>query len=369
MDRRSDFWTAAFHWTQTAALLAVLATAAAWPCYAAGVPCKWTPVADASVRTAFPSRLAAAADAALEVRSSARDGTVEAYVKFDLSECVSFVDSAKLRVYARVSEPGTAKLVVRSVPNSGWEEASLSWTSKPDQGVTLGTVEVVGISAAWYELDVTSHVRAEQKAGRPALSFAFVMGGALDNRILIHSREAEDHRPELAVVRPAFQAKISFLPSTSSPPEGYQPDHGFVFGPRENNLRYGWDMDNVPFMRDRAHPTNSKSKPLKGPDRRHEVLAYMEHPPQRNKSAKWEIGVPNGAYRVRILAGDPLSYDCVYAVDVEGTLVVDGLPDKNKRWIEGSKEVVVRDGRLTMSSHRNASKNKINYIEITELPQ
>ena len=54
-------------------------------------------------------------------------------------------------------------------------------------------------------------------------------------------------------------------------------------------------------------------------------------------------------------------------VDAESALALEGIPDKNKRWVESVKDVVVKDGRLTLSSNPTGSKNKINAVEITEV--
>jgi hypothetical protein len=332
----------------------------------APVACAWTAVADASVRTGGAAVKASGHEPLLEIRSTAKEGTSEAYLRFDLSDAASIVDNAKLRIYAHVAEPGTARLLVRSVPGAKWEEQTITWTTKPDQEVTLGSVEVVGISAAWYELDISQHVKSEQAAGRSRLSFAFLMGGALENRILVCSREAPDHKPAITGTRPPFAAKIIFLPATSTPPTGYLPDNGLVFGPKGKGLQYGWDGDNTKLMRDRGNAGSGAGQPAKAEERAGQVLAYMDHQ-TRPKSAKWEMSLPNGTYRVKVRAGDPQSYDSVYAIDVEDVVVVDGIADKNRRWVDGVKEVRVQDGRLTVSGNPSGSKNKINFIEITEV--
>ncbi len=326
----------------------------------------WPAAANACARTGTAVPTASGAEALLEVRSSSALGTSEGYLRFDVGEAVSSVDTARLRVYARLAEPGSAKLLVRSVSASAWDEKGLSWNNKPDQDVTVGSVEVVGISAAWYEVDVAQHLRSELAAGRRRCTFALVMGEASENRILIASREGAERRPELAVARPAFAAKISFLPGGGSPPAGYLPDHGKPYGPRPQGGYYGWSADNTDFMRDRAKPKGPNEKGLKGPSRLHETFAYFEHT-RRPKAPQWEIAVPNGAYRVRLLSGDAQSYDSVFAVDAESALALEGIPDKNKRWVESVKDVVVKDGRLTLSSNPTGSKNKINAVEITEV--
>ena len=78
----------------------------------------------------------------------------------------------------------------------------------------------------------------------------------------------------------------------------------------------------------------------------------------------WEIALPNGSYQVRVVAGDPGFYDSVYKIEVEGVLVVDGVPNSSSRWVEGTAQVRVSDGKLTILNAPGAHNNKINYVEI-----
>jgi hypothetical protein len=352
---------------KTAKTLAVLGLLAALTLASqAAIPVSLAAAASVPVQTGGSNRQEVATSPLLEVRSSTRDGTSEAYLRFDLSNCVSILDSAKLRIYARLAEPGLARLIVRSVASSSWSERSITWANKPDQDVSLGEIEVVGISAAWYDLDITAFVKGEQAAGRKTVNLALVLGGAYDNKVLLNSRHAPDHQPELSGSRQPLNLKISFLPAAASPPDGFLADHGQVFGPRTKGLEYGWDIDNSTFMRDRSQPPGSAEKPLTPQDRLRQTFAYLEHA-KRPKSASWELALPNSAYRVHLMAGDAQSYDSVYAIDVEDVPVVDGIPEKHRHWVEGTKEVKVRDGRLTVASNRYGSRNRINFIEITEI--
>ena len=40
----------------------------------------------------------------------------------------------------------------------------------------------------------------------------------------------------------------------------------------------------------------------------------------------WELAVPNGTYRVRVVAGDPTHIDSVYRTNVEGVLAINATP-------------------------------------------
>jgi hypothetical protein len=79
----------------------------------------------------------------------------------------------------------------------------------------------------------------------------------------------------------------------------------------------------------------------------------------------WEIAVINGTYRVRVVSGDPGTFDSVFRTTVEGVLTVSGTPTTSTRWIEGTQTVTVTDGRLTIRSGSGASNNKICFVDIT----
>jgi hypothetical protein len=85
---------------------------------------------------------------------------------------------------------------------------------------------------------------------------------------------------------------------------------------------------------------------------------------QREGTFTWEIAVPNGAYTVRVVAGDPDYYDTYYSLNVEGVTVIDGVSNTNTRWLEGTAEVTVQDGRLTLSNPLHYSFNKVAFLEI-----
>jgi hypothetical protein len=82
---------------------------------------------------------------------------------------------------------------------------------------------------------------------------------------------------------------------------------------------------------------------------------------------KWEIAVPNGRYRVRMIVGDVEDSTAIYAMAAEGSLVVSGLAGGANRWFEGTAQVDVADGRLTLTDHPRGSGNKLCAVEIVEL--
>ena len=148
---------------------------------------------------------------------------------------------------------------------------------------------------------------------------------------------------------------VNFQLASASVPAGYLKDGGLAYGNRGNGQTYGWNADNTAQMRDR----NSAASP----DQRHDTLAYMQRP--GNPDAVWEIAVPNGSYRVRVVAGDPGYFNTTYRLAVEGVLTVSGTSTSASRWVEGTTTVSVSDGRITIRSAPGATENKICFVEIT----
>ena len=68
---------------------------------------------------------------------------------------------------------------------------------------------------------------------------------------------------------------------------------------------------------------------------------------------------------MRIVAGDAAHFDSVFRLNVEGAPVLSGTPTTATRWIEGTANVAVSDGRLTITNGSGASNNKICFVEIS----
>lgn len=305
----------------------------------------------------------------MELRTSSLSGASEAYLQFALPPNATFAEKIILRLFAQLSDPGTAKVLVRSVGPTHWTELDLTWKTRPEQLEKLGTLSVVGLSGAWYEFDVTEHVKREAARGRTSVTLALLPGDDSRNKITIQTRENEQKKPELIFTRPLLSAKISFLPEKIDPSSGYLADHGAAFGERGNGLSYGWSADNTEFMRDRAeskYQRDKKNPSVKAQDRRYDFFAYMDYEKMK-APVSWELAVPNGNYQVRLVAGDAQRYDSIFNLLVEGTAIIDAVPDTKTRWFDKTATVSVSDGRLTVSNGPGSSNNKISFIEVSEL--
>jgi uncharacterized delta-60 repeat protein len=156
------------------------------------------------------------------------------------------------------------------------------------------------------------------------------------------------------------QVHINFQTSNRFPPPGYAADLGSVYGDRGAGLTFGWDADNT---------ANARSRRNNGsPDPRYDTFNHMQ---LNGANRKWEIAVPNGTYQVRIVAGDPTDTTAVYKMNLEGTLALfagmAGTP-AGTRWFRSTSNVLVTDGRLTLSNAAGAVNNKIAFIDIKSAP-
>ena len=153
---------------------------------------------------------------------------------------------------------------------------------------------------------------------------------------------------------------VNFQPAGAPAPAGYVADTGAVFGDRGAGTSFGWDKDNA------AHARRRNS--IGSPDARYDTYTHMQ---KAGGGTKWEVAVPNGLYQVRIVAGDSGATDSLHAMNLEGTPVLiarPGVPTPDARWFRSTANVLVRDGRLTLSNYSEAKNNKIAFIDIKAAP-
>jgi N-acetylneuraminic acid mutarotase len=151
----------------------------------------------------------------------------------------------------------------------------------------------------------------------------------------------------------ALDLHVNFQPAGAPVPAGYFADTGAVFGDRGNGFTYGWNQRNTIATRDR----NSSASP----DQRYDTLTHTMDYGIRT----WEVALPNGAYSVHIVSGDPSFFDSIMKFDAEGTLVLSATQTKTNKWVEATATVNVSDGRLTISNAAGAKGNKLSFIDIS----
>jgi len=132
---------------------------------------------------------------------------------------------------------------------------------------------------------------------------------------------------------------------------GYVADTGAVYGDRGNGWTYGFSKSVADTARDR----NSG----KSPDERYDQFVTLKD------NYQWNIALPNDTYDVRVVMGDPITWDGrKYIVAVEGTQAINFTPTSNQRFVEGTVTVTVTDGKLTLTGLSGSRYNNLSFIDI-----
>jgi ELWxxDGT repeat protein len=158
--------------------------------------------ADALVRDGTYATKNFGTQSTLEVKQSTSAGsTREAYLRFDTSAAAT-VNSVKLRLFGKLSDSSASKvnISVYSLANTTWSETGITWSKPPIGATTLrGTMGVTGTAGQWFELDLTSFVKAERAAGRKIISLKLKGAATSGPFAIFNSDEATTNRPELVV--------------------------------------------------------------------------------------------------------------------------------------------------------------------------
>jgi hypothetical protein len=147
---------------------------------------------------------------------------------------------------------------------------------------------------------------------------------------------------------------VNFQLGTAPLPVGYLKDDGSIYGNRGNGLNYGWDVDNIANARYRNNAAS--------PDIRYDTFNHLQKPLPAGRL--WQMSIPNGAYTVYAVSGDITATDSTFRIDVQGVLTVNGNAATGRHFIDGTSDVVVTNGMLTVSNNPAGANNKINFIEI-----
>jgi len=201
---------------------------------------------------------------------------------------------------------------------------------------------------AWEAWDVHVSAPAQIVGGRTYVFDSWSDGGAREH--IVHTPAS----PATITARfreSAFSARINFQLGSAIVPAGYLEDDGAAYGAR-NGLSYGWSADNTAAARERNNPAS--------PDKRYDTTILM----QKSGNKSWEIAVPNGTYRVHLVAGDASYFDSVYDLTAEGATILSGTPTTGTRWLEATTNVTVSDGKLTIGNGPSGVNNRVCFIDI-----
>jgi hypothetical protein len=136
-------------------------------------------------------------------------------------------------------------------------------------------------------------------------------------------------------------------------PPNYRADIGSAYGRRTNGLTYGWSSD--------VSASALNRNDVRSPDERYDTFNYL------GADQTWQIAVPAGAYRVRVVAGDPKVFNSTFRISAEDAIVTEGTATTRRRWFDGTTTVAVTDGALTLASAPGSINNKLCFVEIVRV--
>jgi N-acetylneuraminic acid mutarotase len=162
---------------------------------------------------------------------------------------------------------------------------------------------------------------------------------------------------ESRILFDAFQVSVNFQPAKVPTPAGYMADTGALYGDRGNGYTYGW-TGKLPAV---TRQQNAAKPDRNGPDLTYDTFAILN---PSGRGSQWQIAVPDGQYTVQVRAGSPTVFAARYRVDVEGALVLDGRAAVKNQWVDGTAEITVTNGLLTITSPRGTI-DRLDTVTIT----
>jgi uncharacterized repeat protein (TIGR03803 family) len=162
-----------------------------------------TAVSDAYVQGgAFASTNFGTASTLLVKKGVSGENTRRSYLRFDIR---SIAPSARvrLRLRGRLESAVTPSVTttVYAVNDTAWGERTITWNTRPDLDMVLGTFAVVGTTARAIEIDITNFVRARQAAGADAITVALRSLVHTSAPAIFNAREAVSGQPQLVIRR------------------------------------------------------------------------------------------------------------------------------------------------------------------------
>ncbi len=198
----------------------------------------------------------------------------------------------------------------------------------------------------------------------------------INNAIIYSDMMVRGGSSRRAPVESSYYARINFGSALPGNHEGsatplYLPDLGLAYGNNSGvgafptTFQYGWTdtsgnpADNSANVRDRNHASS--------PDERYDTLVKTLNGVTRN----WQISLPAGHYKVRLVAGDPNAGSGVaFKLAINGTTVINQSTTSTVKWFDVSKPFLIPAASptlltLTTPAGADTTYNAANFIEIS----
>ncbi|QRR00160.1 CBM96 family carbohydrate-binding protein [Dyadobacter sandarakinus] len=160
-----------------------------------------SPVADAYVREGSYGSSNFGLFGNLEIKNFSGDPAVRrsSYLRFQLPASTT-VGSAKLRIYGHNHENTKAiSLHAYGIDNDNWTEVGITKSNAPGASTSSLGFTTITDAYKYYEIDVTSYVKAQQQSGEKLVSLLLSDPNNRNTRIILNSREASANPPQLVI--------------------------------------------------------------------------------------------------------------------------------------------------------------------------
>jgi Tol biopolymer transport system component len=169
------------------------------------------PVADTYVQgaTAFRETNYGAASE-MQIKRTFNPGTGRGrrgFLRFDTASVTGDIQSARLRVFARLSDAGLppTNMIVQKVTDTAWDETVVTWNNQPMTASPnpLALITVTSSTGQYYDFDLTDFIRAERAAGQSVVSLRLINQSPTGNSgafyTVVNSKEAASNQPQLVI--------------------------------------------------------------------------------------------------------------------------------------------------------------------------
>lgn len=172
-------------------------------------------------------------DSTLVVKDARNPGSArQAYIRFDLAGLgVAPIEHAKLRLFGHRGGVGAGAAAANGVvttnvftaSDDAWDEAGLTWKTKPEAAATpIASLSVGSMAGQFYEVDLTSFLQTERAAGHTTITLVLKNATPARGQTIFASDEATNG-PQLIIARPA--AVNRFEISTFNATPEFSTDH------------------------------------------------------------------------------------------------------------------------------------------------
>ncbi|WP_171036562.1 ELWxxDGT repeat protein [Dyadobacter sediminis] len=159
------------------------------------------------------------------------------YLRFQLPQAA--ITSARLRVYGHNQE-NSKEISVHAygVDDNSWVEEFITRRDAPAASTPSLGYAVVNAVYKYYEVDVSSYVKARQQFGETQVSFLLADPNNRNTRVVFNSKENSDNLPQLIVQTPSGNKNPARLNQEAVPSETVQDGQESAVYPNPVNGRF-----------------------------------------------------------------------------------------------------------------------------------